>query len=122
MAAQYAGWKIALPEYFAMGSGPMRAVAAKEDLFTAIGHVEQSDIAVGNIVGSNIFNILAVVGFPGLVAPLRVGADVISRDGSVMLFAAVLMLPIFRTGHVVSRLEGLLLLMLYAGYLTWITW
>lgn len=47
MAAQYAGWKIALPEFFAMGSGPMRAVAAKEDLFTAIGHVEQSDIAVG---------------------------------------------------------------------------
>ena len=47
MAAQYAGWKIALPEFFAMGSGPMRAVAAKEDLFTAIGHVEQSDVAVG---------------------------------------------------------------------------
>lgn len=82
----------------------------------------QSDIAVGNIVGSNIFNILAVVGFSGLITPLRVGADVISRDGPVMLGAAVLMLPILRTGHIVSRLEGLLLVMLYVGYLTWITW
>lgn len=47
MASQYAGWKIAQDEYFAMGSGPMRAAAAREELFEKIGHFETSDVAVG---------------------------------------------------------------------------
>lgn len=47
MAAQYAGWEINVGDYFAMGSGPMRAAANKEDLFEAIGYVEQSEIAIG---------------------------------------------------------------------------
>lgn len=47
MAAQYAGWQIAEGNYFAMGSGPMRAAAGHEELFDKIGHVERSDLAVG---------------------------------------------------------------------------
>ncbi|WP_145249833.1 methenyltetrahydromethanopterin cyclohydrolase [Aeoliella mucimassa] len=47
MASQYAGWAIAGDEFFAMGSGPMRASAAREDLFDQIGYHEQSDVAVG---------------------------------------------------------------------------
>jgi methenyltetrahydromethanopterin cyclohydrolase len=47
MAAQYAGWQIVVGKYFAMGSGPMRAAAAKEELFQHIGYVEKSDVAVG---------------------------------------------------------------------------
>jgi methenyltetrahydromethanopterin cyclohydrolase len=47
MASQYAGWRIAGEEYFAMGSGPMRASAGKEHLFDTIGNREQSDVAVG---------------------------------------------------------------------------
>ena len=47
MASQYAGWRIAGEEFFAMGSGPMRASAGREDLFGTIGNREQSDVAVG---------------------------------------------------------------------------
>lgn len=47
MASQYAGWQIAQSGFFAMGSGPMRAAAAKEPLFAKIGMREKSDVAVG---------------------------------------------------------------------------
>jgi methenyltetrahydromethanopterin cyclohydrolase len=47
MAAQYAGWQITGEKYFAMGSGPMRAAAGREELFDAIGHREKSEMAVG---------------------------------------------------------------------------
>ena len=47
MASQYAGWQIAEGKFFAMGSGPMRAAAGKEELFNKIGCREQADIAVG---------------------------------------------------------------------------
>lgn len=47
MAAQYAGWQISGDGFFAMGSGPMRAAAAKEPLFAKIGHTERPDMAVG---------------------------------------------------------------------------
>jgi len=47
MASQYAGWQIAVGKFFAMGSGPMRAAAGKEELFEKIGHRETADVAVG---------------------------------------------------------------------------
>ena len=47
LASQYAGWQIALGKYFAMGSGPMRAVAAKEDLIKQLGLHQTADVAVG---------------------------------------------------------------------------
>ena len=47
MASQYAGWAIAGDDFFAMGSGPMRAAAGREELYDQIGHRETSDIAVG---------------------------------------------------------------------------
>jgi methenyltetrahydromethanopterin cyclohydrolase len=47
MASQYAGWQITGEKYFAMGSGPMRAAAAREPLFEKIGHSEQVDRAIG---------------------------------------------------------------------------
>lgn len=47
MASQYAGWKISIGDYFAMGSGPMRAAAAQEELYVKIGHQEAVEQAVG---------------------------------------------------------------------------
>jgi methenyltetrahydromethanopterin cyclohydrolase len=47
MASQYAGWKLEHGKFFAMGSGPMRAVARKEALFDTIGHTERAEVAVG---------------------------------------------------------------------------
>ena len=47
MASQYAGWQISVGKYFAMGSGPMRAAAGREDIFAKIGYRESSPVAVG---------------------------------------------------------------------------
>jgi cation:H+ antiporter len=78
----------------------------------------QRDIAVGNIVGSNIFNILGVAGLTALVAPaaLPVSQALVSFDMQVMLAAAVACLPILFSGHLIARWEGALFLGYYCAY------
>lgn len=78
----------------------------------------EQDIAVGNVVGSNIFNILAVLGLAAAVAPngMRVSPAAINFDIPVMIAVAVICLPIFVTGKTVSRWEGLLFLGYYIAY------
>ena len=78
----------------------------------------ERDIAVGNIVGSNIFNILAVLGLSGLVTPeaIPVSATVLYFDMPVMIAVAIACLPIFFTGHLIARWEGLLFLGYYVAY------
>ncbi|MFV0478107.1 MAG: calcium/sodium antiporter [Parahaliea sp.] len=79
----------------------------------------QRDIAIGNVVGSNIFNILCVLGISGIISPeaLQAGVQLQSLDIPVMLAAAVLCLPLFITGASLNRLEGLVFLALYGVYL-----
>jgi cation:H+ antiporter len=81
----------------------------------------QRDIAVGNVVGSNIFNILCVLGISGVVSPtpLLAGEQLASFDIPVMLGVAVLCLPLFFIGASLNRIEGLLFLALYTAYV-WI--
>ncbi len=78
----------------------------------------QRDMAVGNAVGSCIFNILAVLGISSLVAPngIPVPPAAISFDIPVMIATAVACLPIFFTGSRIARREGLLFLAYYAAY------
>ncbi|MCS7011646.1 MAG: calcium/sodium antiporter, partial [Anaerolineales bacterium] len=78
----------------------------------------ERDIAVGNVVGSNIFNLLAVLGLSALVAPrgLIVSEEVIVFDLPVMIAVAVASFPIFFTGGKIYRWEGLLFLGYYATY------
>ena len=78
----------------------------------------ERDIAVGNVVGSNTFNILAVLGLSGLVAPqaLAVAPALLSFDLPVMTAVAFACLPIFFTGHAIARWEGALFLFYYAAY------
>jgi len=78
----------------------------------------ERDIAVGNVVGSCIFNIMAVLGFAGIVAPtgIEVSTAVIRFDMPVMIVSALACLPIFFTGGVISRKEGALLLGYYVAY------
>lgn len=78
----------------------------------------ERDIAVGNVVGSNIFNLLAVLGFCGLVAPggVHVSPAVLNFDLPVMIAVAIACLPIFFTGHVIARWEGALFLGYYVAY------
>jgi cation:H+ antiporter len=79
----------------------------------------QRDIAVGNVVGSNIFNILSVLGLTALVAPagLPVPPVALTFDLPVMLAVAVGCLPIFMAGYRINRWEGLLFLGYYGVYL-----
>jgi cation:H+ antiporter len=78
----------------------------------------QRDIAVGNVVGSNIFNILAVLGLTAMVAPggLPVSEAAINFDYPVMLAVAVACLPIFFVGYSIARWEGALFLGYYLAY------
>ncbi len=81
----------------------------------------ERDIAVGNVVGSNIFNILAVLGVSSLVAPegLGVSETALRVDLPIMVVTALACLPIFFSGYVISRREGFLFLAGYVAYLLW---
>ena len=76
------------------------------------------DIAVGNVIGANLFNLLGVLGFTALIAPtpLSVSPNALDFDLPVMLGVALLCLPVFYSGYRVTRAEGLLLLGLYLAY------
>ena len=78
----------------------------------------QASVGVGNVVGSNIFNILGVLGVASVVAPkgIRVSPAVTGFDIPVMIAVAFACLPIFFTGGVISRPEGALLLGYYVAY------
>ena len=80
---------------------------------------KQEDIAIGNIVGSNIFNILAILGVSGLVKPFD-GGGVQPLDFYFMLGTSLLLLPLMRTGMRLNRWEGLVLLGVYGGYLVYL--
>jgi cation:H+ antiporter len=78
----------------------------------------ERDIAVGNVVGSNIFNILCVLGISGLVSPIPLvaGEQLSGFDIPVMLGVAALCVPIFFIGSMLNRMEGFLFLALYVAY------
>ena len=84
----------------------------------------ENDIVLGNVIGSNLFNTLAVVGLAGTIHPFRMGTEVIWRDGSVML-CLTFSLFVFghgwrgRTGRI-NRWEGALLIMVYMAYMAWL--
>lgn len=82
----------------------------------------ERDIAVGNVVGSNIFNLLCVLGATALIAPggIPISPSVLTFDLPVMTAVAVACLPIFFTGMTISRWEGLLLLGYYVAYTTYL--
>lgn len=76
---------------------------------------KEGDIAIGNIVGSNIFNILAIMGIAPLVTPLSTpGINLL--DLAVMLLCSVLLIVFMRTGYLISRIEGIIFLVIYFAY------
>jgi cation:H+ antiporter len=79
----------------------------------------ERDIAVGNVVGSNIFNILAVIGLSGLVAPqgVPVSLDALRFDVPVMLMVAIASAPVLVSGLSIQRWEGCLFFVYYLAYL-----
>lgn len=80
---------------------------------------KEHDIALGNILGSNLFNTLAVVGIAGLIHPMAVAPEVLSRDVLVMAVLTVSLFAIgfgFRGPGRINRFEGAALLICYVGY------
>jgi cation:H+ antiporter len=82
----------------------------------------QRDIAIGNVVGSNIYNILAILGLCAMVTPggLAVADTMVRFDIPVMVAVALSCLPIFFSGFTISRREGLVFLGTYASYVVWL--
>ncbi len=78
----------------------------------------ERDIAVGNVIGSNLFNLMGVLGLSGLAAPagIAVSPAALGFDLPIMVVVAVVCLPVFFTGGIISRYEGLALLAYYAAY------
>lgn len=77
---------------------------------------KHEDVALGNIVGSNIYNILGILGITSIIQPIEVPAEIAAFDIWVMLGVTALLLVQLRSGWRLSRIEGALLLALYAGY------
>lgn len=83
----------------------------------------EPDIAIGNVIGSNMFNTLVVVGIAGMISPMAVAPEVLSRD---MLVVGGLTVGLFifaygfRGPGIINRYEGMVLLASYAGYTGWL--
>lgn len=93
-------------------------------VLSAIGG--QSDVAIGNVVGSNIFNVFVILGLCALVRPLPLSRGNVRRDIPVGLGASLLLLAftlphLSATGHLdrIGRVEGIAMLLLYAGLTLW---
>ena len=83
---------------------------------------KQRDIAVGNVIGSNTFNILGCLGLSGMVAPdgLGMAPALMAFDIWVMLAVALACIPVFITGREIARWEGAVFLGYYAAYTTYL--
>ena len=81
---------------------------------------KEGDVAFGNIIGSNIYNILGIGGVTALSAPGRVPAEIVGSDNLLMIAASVVVVTMAYTGWRIGRREGILLLLGYVGYLAWL--
>ncbi len=83
----------------------------------------EHDLAIGNIIGSNIFNLLAVIGIPALITPITLDENVLLRDFPSMIgitFVLFILAYGFKGNGRINRIEGFILLMLYVAYMGWI--
>jgi cation:H+ antiporter len=79
---------------------------------------KQADLCAGNIVGSNLFNLILVSGSVSVISPIGIDRNLFLVEFPAMLFFAFLLWPLIFTGKIVSRLEGVLLLLFYGAFLT----
>jgi len=79
---------------------------------------KQADVCIGNVIGSNIFNLLGITGAAAIAAPLPFAASVVSFDIWVLLAVTVLFIWFMLTGRRIQRWEGFVLLLLYFTYIS----
>src|SRR5215472_13151374 len=118
---------------FAITSGMSQAMIAltvvafctsvPELLLTTIAAARgETDLAIGHLVGSNTFNLLAVVGLTAVIRPLQVSTALAGIDMLVMVGASTILLPMLATNWRLSRPQGALLLVSYLGYMVFLAW
>ena len=81
---------------------------------------KQTDISIGNLIGSNTFNLLGIIGISALVLPIRVDHLAFLPDLGAMLGISLLLYPMMRIGRRVGRWQGALLLTAYGGYMVFV--
>jgi len=81
---------------------------------------KEADVAFGNIIGSNIYNILGIGGMTALIVPGRVPIEIVRFDNLVMVGTSLLVVVLGYTGWRIGRREGALLLAGYIGYVVWL--
>lgn len=84
---------------------------------TVAAFKKEPDISIGNIVGSNIFNILFILGITGTIRPVGVNPEALKLHMPVMIFIALALFIFMKTGGTISRRKGAALLLMYAGYI-----
>ncbi|UCD84357.1 MAG: calcium/sodium antiporter [Deltaproteobacteria bacterium] len=77
---------------------------------------KESDISIGNVIGSNIFNILMVIGIVAMISPLKVSSETLKLEFPVMIIFGLALYPIMKTGLTISRIEGAILTAGYLGF------
>ncbi|MCM0020332.1 MAG: calcium/sodium antiporter [Tagaea sp.] len=82
---------------------------------------KQSDLALGNVLGSNIYNVLGIGGLTGLISPTAIPVEIARFDAPVMLAVSVLLMVFAWTGFRIGRREGAALVTCYGAYI-WIIW
>ncbi|MFQ6044877.1 MAG: calcium/sodium antiporter [Gemmatimonadales bacterium] len=80
----------------------------------------EQEIALGNVVGSNIFNLLAILGITATIVPIGVHPRALAVDNWVMIGLSAALLPLMLWGRRVSRRDGVLLLTGFVAYMTWV--
>jgi len=110
---------IGIPHFVIAASMVAIGTSLPELVVSAVAaYKDESDVAVGNVLGSNVFNILLILGFAALFIPLNA---LQSMDAIlILLFASFLMLPIIYSQNKISRLEGVLMLVFYSGFIWYI--
>lgn len=91
------------------------------ELATAIvaGIRNHTDVTLGNVIGSNIFNILLIIGVLAMITPFQVPAEVMSFDIWVMAAVSVLMVPVMLSNRRIGRIEGVIFLALYVVFIVY---
>ena len=120
-AAEKIGNYFEIPQ-FVIGATLVAFGTSLPELAASIASVlkGEHELAIGNVIGSNIFNILGVLGIAGILAPAAVSESVLYKDYALMLFLTVVMLVMaygFRGPGSIKRFEGIILFLIYLTFL-----
>jgi cation:H+ antiporter len=81
---------------------------------------KQGEVVIGNILGSNFYNILGILGVTGIIAPIRFTGQIAQFDVWFMLAIAMALIPMLRYGRKITRVEASFMLVVYSAYVIWL--